>query len=301
MVLYSGGSGDKRGNNKKSRDTAATASNPPREHDDSTPYLDSTYSPIRIDAKSQINFGSHLISIAPQKNRNESVYRRFEASKMAVEQLLSVSNDDYTISIIPIPPVNTPSKISDHVMIKFKMPIVIDAEGHLTKYCTMPIELATIRMNKDSSHLPGIIDTFSVASTKYALYGEPHNGLITRFHQASLHDTLDEVDAKEFQEAKLEIALNNNTDTAIKVNRIVLPAAQMNFFYDTNDQSITGNDNNNHHTVYLEAIEMDIQSNMRAMISLLNRPPREPATPVPSISNLSERERFEMKRGVLIA
>jgi hypothetical protein len=274
-------------NNKKLR------SDLPSTDDAPVSYPDSTYAPIRIDKKLKLIFENHLISIEPLKNHNESIYRRFEEGKLAVEQVLSISNNDPTISVIPIPPVNMPSKISDHVMLKLTMPIVIDAGGHLIKYCTMPIELAAIRKNSDSSKLPGIIDTFSIGSPKYALYGEPHNGLITRFHQASLHDSLDEVNARKFEQAKIEISLINRTDTAIKLNRIVLPAAQMNFFYDNGD--------NNNQTIYLESLEMDILSNLRAMISLLNRSPRQSAAPMPAISNFSEREKFEMKRGVFIA
>ena len=274
-------------NNRKLRSDLSSTDDEP------VSYPDSTYAPIRIDKKLKLIFGNHLISIEPLKNHNESIYRRFEEGKLAVEQVLSISNNDPTISIIPIPPVNMPSKVSDHVMLKLMMPIVLDAGGHLIKYCTMPIELAAIRKNSDSSRLPGIIDTFSIGSPKYALYGEPHNGLITRFHQTSLHDSLDEVNARKFEQAKIEISLINRTDTAIKLNRIVLPAAQMNFFYD--------NGNNNNQTVYLESLEMDILSNLRAMISLLNRSPRQSAAPMPAISNFSEREKFEMKRGVFIA
>jgi hypothetical protein len=265
----------------------------PSTDDEPVSYPDSNYAPIRIDKKLKLIFGNNLISIEPLKNHNESIYRRFEEGKLAVEQVLSISNNDPTISIIPIPPVNIPSKVSDHVMLKLTMPIVIDAGGHLIKYCTMPIELAAIRKNSDSSRLPGIIDTFSIGSPKYALYGEPHNGLITRFYQASLHDSLDEANARKFEQAKIEISLINRTDTAIKLNRIVLPAAQMNFFCDNGD--------NNNQTIYLESLEMDILSNLRAMISLLNRSPRQSAAPVPAISNFSEREKFEMKRGVFIA
>jgi len=265
---------------------------PPAE--EPTPYLDSTYKPIRIDEKSKVIFGNHLVSIEPQKKSTESIYRRFEGGKIAVEQILSISNSDYTISTIPIPPVNLPSKISDHLMLKFTMPIVIDAGGQILKYCTMPIELAVIRKNSDSSRLPGIIDAFSVSRPKYALYGEPHNGLITRFQNVSLYDDLDEVNATRFEQAKIEISIINSTDTSIKLNRIVLPAAQMNFFYD-NDNEV------NNQTVYLESIEMEIQSNLRAMISLLNRSPSQPAISVSAISSSYEREKFEMKRGVFIA
>jgi hypothetical protein len=182
------------------------------------PYLDSTYAPIRVDKKSQVLFGTHLISIELQEKPNEFIYRRFVDDKLVVEQILSISNNDYTISIIPIPPVNVPSKISDHVMLKLTMPVVIDARGKLRKYCTMPIELATIRKNNDSTRLPGIIDSFSVASPKYALYGEPHNGLITRFHQVSLQDSLDDVNATKFEQAKIEISLINSTDSPVKLN-----------------------------------------------------------------------------------
>jgi hypothetical protein len=63
----------------------------------------------------------------------------------------------------------------------------------------------------------------------------------------------------------------------------------MNFFYD--DDNI----------VYLESLEMEIQSNLRASISLLNLSPNSKAHPVPSISFQAEREKFEMKRGIFKA
>ncbi len=279
---------------RKSREDIVTTNN----DEPAVPCLDGTYDLIRVDkSKSKVVFGSHLISIEPQRNPNESIYRRFEAGKLVVEQVLSISNNDYTISFIPIPPVNMPSNISDHVMLKFTMPVVIDAGGQLLKYCTMPIELAAIRKNSVSSKISGIIDKFSLGSPTYALYGEPHNGLITRFANISLYDSLDEVSPRRFEQAKVEVSIINGTNTSIKVNRIVLPASQMSFFYDNNDDD----ENSNNQTVYLESLEMDIQSNLRAIISLLNKSPRQSAIPVPAISNFSEREKFEMKRGVFIA
>lgn len=256
-----------------------------------TPYPKGSYAPIRTDQQSKITFDNdYLISIEPVKE-NESIYRRFLGHELVIEQILSISSKDYTISVIPIPPVTMPSKISEHVMLKLKIPLIIDSGGQLEKYTTMPIELAVIRKNDDSRLLPSVIDTFSVGNPKYTLYGEPDNGLIARFHQIMLYDSLDRVpySSNNFDQAKIKISITNRTETPIKLNRIVLPASQMNFFYD--DDNI----------VYLESLEMEIQSNLRALISLLNLSPYSGARPVPSISFQAEREKFEMKRGIFKA
>ncbi len=100
------------------------------------------------------------------------------------ERLLSLT--DTELFVHPVEPVHLPREVTRFFEIKFPS-ITISPESGATVYLTFPLEIGVILKRNTEYQL---LDVFSKALPKYSLYGIPESGVITRYWQSPVSDTM---------------------------------------------------------------------------------------------------------------
>lgn len=116
---------------------------------------------------------------------------------------------------------------STFLMFKFLEPISLLPETKLSGFVDFPLNLSIffISTENDYEH----IDNFSIAPTKLALYGNPHNGIICRYWETSFK--FSKPYEKPFETGVLELTLTNPTSSKVIVSKVVLNFSFIEIFY----------------------------------------------------------------------
>jgi len=147
-------------------------------------------------------------------------YRRYEGDKVASESLIVTDTKVTYVGLFPNPPIKTPKEVAKNVYIKFKSPMIIDQRSISVLYSKIPIEIGVYRQHEDEEFL---IDVFSLARQRYALYGSPESGVVCRFIEAEAVTDKSTLDVRKYEEAMVRIRVNNGIDNVIKVSKIIIP------------------------------------------------------------------------------
>ena len=149
------------------------------------------------------------------------VYRRYVGDQLQSESIMmSDSPDDVVVGIFPVPPFNTLVNIAKNVYLKFKSQIVLDQKSEAVLYSKVPIEIGVYRQSKDEELL---LDAFSIARQRFALYGPPETGVVCRFNEAEVSTKEDEINPTKYEEARVRIRISNMIDNVVKVGKVIIP------------------------------------------------------------------------------
>lgn len=147
-------------------------------------------------------------------------YMRFDGNKLASESFIVTDSTETHIGIFPNPPIKTPKEVAKKVYIKFKAPVIIDNRSVAVLYSKIPIEIGVYRQHDDEELL---IDVFSLAPPRYALYGSPESGVVCRYIEAEAVIEESALKVRKYEEAKLRIRVTNDIDNVIKISKLVVP------------------------------------------------------------------------------
>lgn len=148
-------------------------------------------------------------------------YRRYSAGELAAETtIISDSGDGVVVGIFPIAPLLTPKQVAKNVYIKFRSPVVMDQRSDAVVYTKIPIEIGVYRQSDDEELL---IDAFSLAPQKYALYGSPEAGTVCRFSESETSTTETGISAEKYTEATVRIRISNAIDNIVRVSKVIVP------------------------------------------------------------------------------
>ena len=164
-------------------------------------------------------------------------YTRYEGDKQASESLIVTDSKEVRIGIFPVPPIKTPKEIARNVYLKFKAPVIIDHRSVAVLYSKIPIEIGVYRQHKDEELL---IDVFSLAPPRYALYGSPESGVVCRYFEAEAVTEESSLDVKKYEEAKVRIRVTNDINNVIKVSKIIIPVEDVVLDHRSDDTWIPG-------------------------------------------------------------
>jgi hypothetical protein len=176
----------------------------------------------KIEAGSQpfeITFRDQRIVIAGGTGGAYS-YKRYSGNALAAETTIVSDKDDIIVGIFPIAPLLTPKPVAKNVYLKFKPAFIMDQRSDAVVYAKIPIEIGVYRQSDDEELL---IDVFSLAPQKYALYGSPESGTVCRFAEAETSTTQDGISAEKYSEAIVRIRISNGIDNVIKISKVIVP------------------------------------------------------------------------------
>lgn len=153
-------------------------------------------------------------------NAGSYLYRRYSSGTLAVEATIVSDNEGIVIGVFPIAPLLTPKQVAKNVYVKFSSPLVIDQRSDAVIYSKIPIEIGVYRQSGDEELL---IDAFSLAHQRYALYGSPEVGIVCRFIEANISTSENGISAEKYSEARVRIRISNGIDNVIKISKVIIP------------------------------------------------------------------------------
>jgi hypothetical protein len=139
------------------------------------------------------------------------------------ERLLSLAETE--LYVHPVEPVNLPREVTRFFEITFPS-ITISPDSNVTIYLTFPLEIGVILKRNTEYQL---LDVFSKALPKYSLYGIPESGVITRYWESPVSDTLRVSDTGET--GILQLHIRNSSKRWIDVARAVFDVAYMPIYF----------------------------------------------------------------------
>ena len=134
-------------------------------------------------------------------------------------------NDYDAIHIHPVEPVNLPAEITHFLEISFPT-IVLPPLSDKRIFLKFPVEIGVFFETHGKMHL---LDIFSLAPTKFSLYGSPSSGYITRWYRSDLYPEIPVTDMS--REGVLELSLINQCSSTIEISRVVLNSHYMQIYY----------------------------------------------------------------------
>jgi hypothetical protein len=178
-------------------------------------------------------FGSHNIPLTIEKDgiflsiEREKVmmyYRRASLDTKIEKIILAIGGK---IIINPIEPLNVPKKITTNLLIEFKKSVMIEPKAKRKIYLTFPVEIGIFMSGNEFFD---IIDIFSLIKPKFTLYGDPRNGIISKYYSSEVFSSIPSVNP--LYEGVLELKITNTTSKWIEVTRAVFDAYGMKLYYD---------------------------------------------------------------------
>ena len=139
------------------------------------------------------------------------------------ERLLSLAETE--LFVHPVEPVNLPREVTRFFEITFPS-ITISPDSNATIYLTFPLEIGVILKRNTEYQL---LDVFSKVQPKYSLYGIPESGVITRYWQSPVSDTMTVSGTGETGVLRLHI--RNSSKSWVDVARAVFDVTYMPIYF----------------------------------------------------------------------
>ncbi len=148
-----------------------------------------------------------------------------EVSNSEVKSSIFSSKTIDNILIQPSEPLNWDFP-KTFLMVEFKEAISLLPESELNGFVEIPISVAVI-INVSRKSIP--IDLFRITPLKFALYGNPHNGIICHYWKSEFY--FNPFTPKIFETCLLEIGLQNQSSSLIKLTKLVFDFAYIQIFF----------------------------------------------------------------------
>jgi len=124
----------------------------------------------------------------------------------------------------PLPPVFTPGRYASHMMIEFPVQVLAPGERRRV-YLKFPIDVGVF-LERSGRYV--LVDAFSLARVKYALYCDPGNGVLARWWRSDAYTQPPMVDPD--SEGLMELEIANGGEWA-EVSRAVFSCGGMPLYY----------------------------------------------------------------------
>ncbi len=187
-------------------------------------------------------FGSHGIPlkilkdgmcISIEKVQENLLYRRAWLDEK-VEKILISNNGKILIN--PVEPVNKPREITAYLLIEFEKDITIKPKAARSIFLKFPVEIGIfIYENKDFE----ILDILTLAKQKFALYGDPRNGVICRHWKSDVYSS--KPTGNPVYEGVVQLNITNTTTEWNQVTKAVFNAYGMKIYYSDDMVSMKAN------------------------------------------------------------
>ncbi|HIQ55965.1 MAG TPA: DUF432 domain-containing protein [Pyrodictium sp.] len=154
---------------------------------------------------------------------NMSIVRRLRGEE--VETSINVVATFKTrLYVVPAPPILIPQKFTNYIMLRLSKPLAVFPKTSRSLYTVLRVNVALVAASNGQNL---VLDAISLGKQRYALYGQPDRGLIAAYQFVRL---LDYRPACDWQ-AVLNIRVVNNIGSPVKLERIVVPAYLVKFYY----------------------------------------------------------------------
>ena len=156
-------------------------------------------------------------------SENLSVVRRLRGEEVETS-IDVVAGAKARLYVVPAPPILIPQRFTNYIMLRLSKPLAVFPKTSRSLYTILRVNVALVA---DTGGQSPILDAIPLGRQRYALYGQPDRGLIAAYQVVRL---LDYRPACDWQ-AVLNIRVINNIGSPVKLERIVVPAYMIRFYY----------------------------------------------------------------------
>ncbi len=177
-------------------------------------------------------YGRHELTLNIEKDdikleltgsgREKNYFRKI--GNEAIEKKIYADRGELIIS--PVPPVNLPTNVSNHLMIELNKSIFIEPDVEEKVFVKFPVEIGVF-LSDEKDIEP--VDIFTKTKLKYILYGRPENGILCRWWGSEIYEKIPNFD--EFYEGIMELRIKNIYNEWVKINKVVFDTLPMKIFY----------------------------------------------------------------------
>lgn len=147
-----------------------------------------------------------------------------------------IFSDTSKILIHPVEPLNIPKEITSNFLIKFGNTLMVEPQGVEKIYLKFPIEIGIFISGKKDIE---IVDILTFINQKFALYGDPRNGVICKYWKSEIYSTIPAVNP--LQEGVIELIVRNKTNRWVEVTKAVFNAYGMKIYFNEDLVSMKAN------------------------------------------------------------
>ncbi|HJJ39523.1 MAG TPA: DUF432 domain-containing protein, partial [Methanocorpusculum sp.] len=151
-------------------------------------------------------------------------YRRGLDGKV-FEANIASTNKEY--SVHPAGPNHLPAPITDYLQVRFDE-IELEPGCSTVLFVTAPLEIA-ITLNAPNNEIK-VLDVFSFAKAKFALYGTPTRGVVVRDTRSKV--SANPLPVKNYKEFLLRLNIVNTSGEWVSLGRVVLYLKGLSLYYD---------------------------------------------------------------------
>ncbi|HUU75393.1 MAG TPA: DUF432 domain-containing protein [Methanoregulaceae archaeon] len=162
------------------------------------------------------------ICLGIERKDNFLLYYR-KSQEGSLEKIIGEKGGRLIIN--PVEPLNLPKEITPYLEFHFR-PVVIQPDSKQTIFLKFPVEICVFL---EANNTYNVLDIFSFSTPKYALYGNPDKGMITRHIETAVFDRIPELDP--LVEGVMVLTIQNTSRTWVEVTRAVFENIDLNIFY----------------------------------------------------------------------
>jgi uncharacterized protein len=154
-------------------------------------------------------------------------YKRINSNGI-VDKIIAVRTPNLEMEFVPTHPLYTPSYKTDYMFLRLIQPIFVSRNSVTDIFVSVPIEIGLFFTGNE---IREPFDVFSCdpAHSKYALYGDPDQGILCKYGKCMINTKEDKSD--HYLRAGLKITINNELDTGISLGKIVFPIQDHDIYY----------------------------------------------------------------------
>ena len=189
----------------------------------------SGYGTYQVKDKLDLCIQNNLINIE-KTNDNQYLYSR-KSDIEEVKHRISV-NSNLSLHVAPILPLNLPENKTNLFYLDFEESFHLDAKVTTKVTVPFPIEIGVFTKNSSGHEL---LDCFSCkpALSRFALYGNPTEGHFCKYANVNF-DTRPSHSCH----GNLDITIRNNSDSSVKIEKIVYDATVQDVFYSKDSNTV---------------------------------------------------------------
>lgn len=147
-----------------------------------------------------------------------------------------IFSDKSKILIHPVEPLNIPKEITSNFLIEFDKHLIVEPQGVEKIYLKFPIEIGIFISGKKDIE---IVDILTLVTQKFALYGDPRNGVICKYWNSEIYSNIPAVN--HLQEGVVELIVRNRTNRWVEVTKAVFNAYGMKIYFNQDLVSMKAN------------------------------------------------------------
>lgn len=174
--------------------------------------------------KTPINIEIPGIKISLEQREAGFLYCRQTAGEK-IEKLVLTKKGQLFLS--PVEPMNKPARVSNHMLIDFSWPVIVEPHSTKSIFVSFPIEIAIAVGRRDSGE--NIIDIFTTCKSKHTLYGTIKDGLICKYWQSDIYESFPDFNPMEL--GVMQIEIQNPTANWSEVGKAVFSAQGMKIYF----------------------------------------------------------------------